>query len=342
MSERFPLPQTDPAPVYRARDALYAIDFLTAAVVHLDIFTRLAAGPLDLHGVCRALGTVERPTDVLLTLLCAMGLLEKGGETFHAAPVAREHLVEGSPWSLRPYYASFKDRPVCLDLVQVLRTGRTASWAAKKDAADWAKSMEDPAFAASFTAAMDCRGAFLAPRLAAAVDLTGRSRLLDVAGGSGIYACALADAFPRLAAAVFEKPPVDRVAREHIARRGFADRVSVAAGDMFRDAWPPDFDVHLLSNVIHDWDVPDVQRLLRRSQEALPPGGLLVIHDAHLNDQKTGPLEVAEYSVLLLHACEGRCYSVPEMRGWLEEAGFEDVRFTPTAAHRSAVTARRR
>ena len=40
-----------------------------------------------------------------------------------------------------------------------------------------------------------------------------------------------------------------RVAREAIAKRGFEDKVEVVTGDMFKDAWPTGFDVHLLSNV---------------------------------------------------------------------------------------------
>jgi hypothetical protein len=43
-----------------------------------------------------------------------------------------------------------------------------------------------------------------------------------------------------------------------------------------------------------------------------------------------------------MHSTEGRCYSVAEMRGWLEAAGFGEVRFIPTAADRSVITARRK
>jgi len=50
-----------------------------------------------------------------------------------------------------------------------------------------------------------------------------------------------------------------------------------------------------------------------------------VIHDAYLNAAKDGPLHVAEYSVLLMHSSEGRCYSVGEMEGYLNDAGFRDV-----------------
>ena len=66
---------------------------------------------------------------------------------------------------------------------------------------------------------------------------------------------------------------------------------------------------------------------LAASSAALPPGGLLVIHDAHLNADKTGPLPVAAYSALLMSVTEGKCYATSEMETLL------------TAADRSVLTA---
>jgi hypothetical protein len=117
--------------------------------------------------------------------------------------------------------------------------------------------------------------------------------------------------------------------------------VTVIAGDMLADPFPGVADVHLFSNVLHDWDEPTVRELLRKSFAALPPGGMVLIHDAHLNAGKTGPQHVAEYSVLLMHSTEGRCYSVAEMDGYLTDAGFGDVYFAEGVAARSVITARK-
>lgn len=336
------LPRTDPLEIYRLRDGFYATDLVAAALVHLDFFSWLEGREADLPEICRGLGLSHRPADVMLTLFTALGFLESRGGTFRLTAVARDYLAGSSPWSLAPYYAALKDRQVCLDYVQVLRTGRPANWGGARDGQDWHKSMEEPAFADRFTSAMDCRGLYLGPLAAAAVDLKGRRHLLDVAGGSGIYACAFAARNPELRATVLEKPPVDDVARRAIARRGFEQRVEVAASDMLAGPFPGDCDVHLLSNVLHDWDEPVVRVLLAKSHQALPAGGLLVIHDAHINEDKTGPLPVAKYSALLMHATEGKCYSLGEMRGLLGEAGFTGVSFIPTAADRSLVTATKR
>jgi hypothetical protein len=109
--------------------------------------------------------------------------------------------------------------------------------------------------------------------------------------------------------------------------------------DLF--SWPAMADVHLYSNVLHDWDEPVVRELLKKSFAALPAGGLVMIHDAYLNAAKNGPLHVAEYSVLLMHSSEGRCYSVAEMGRYLTDAGFRDVSYVPSAAVRGVVTARK-
>jgi predicted O-methyltransferase YrrM len=333
------VPSTDPVGIYRVRDGLYAGDMLLTALVHLDLFSWLDARPATKAEICSALAIVDRPADVMLTLLTAMGLVEARQGVFHLTTLGREHLVSSSPWFLGPYYASLKERPVCLDLLKVLRTGKPANWGSQADEQDWHKAMETEAFAASFTAAMDCRGIYLAQAVAKAVDLSAQRHLLDIAGGSGIYACALAAHWPGLRATVLEKPPVDRIAARAIATRGYSDRVGVHAADMLTAPLPMVADTHLYSNVLHDWDEPVVRDLLARSFAALPPGGVIMVHDAFLNAAKTGPLHVAEYSVLLMHSSEGRCYSVAEMVDYLTDAGFGGAAYAPGAAVRGIVSA---
>jgi len=332
-------PSTDPTSIYRYRDGLYAVDLLTAAIVEFDFFTWLAANPSDLKTICSHFGLSERPTDVMLTLFSAMGLLSNLNGRFSLSTLGREHLVSTSQWFLGPYYGSLKDRPVVLDMIRVLRTGKPVSFVSNKNEKEWAKAMEGEDFAKRFTAAMDCRGVYLAQAAAKALDLSRYRQLLDIAGGSGIYACSFAAHHANLRATVFEKPPVDGIARKMIESRGFAERVSVSAGDMFRDPLPNGCDVHLFSNVLHDWDEPLVRELLAKSAAALPKGGMIVIHDAHINPEKTGPLPVASYSALLMNITEGKCYSVAEMTGYLRQAGFDNFWFKETAADRSVLTA---
>lgn len=333
-------PATDPTALYRYRDALYAEDLLILALVRLDFFTALAAEPTDLSGLCRRHELHTRPADVMVTLFRAMGLIQPGGDgRLEVTETAREHLVSTSPWFIGPYYESLVDRPVVVDLLRVLRTDKPANWGSQASQPDWHKAMEKPDFARQFTRAMDCRGVFLAQAVARHLPIGGSRSLLDIAGGSGIYACSFCAHFPGLTATVLEKPPVDAICAQAIAERGFADRVRVVAGDMLSAPLPRGHDLHLYSNVLHDWDVGIVRDLIGRSFEALPSGGRLLIHDAFLNRQKDGPLHVAEYSVMLMHATQGRCYGVGELEGWLHEAGFTGCLELPGGAARGGLIA---
>ncbi len=337
-------PSTDPTALYRYRDCIYADDLLITGLVHLDFFTWLhARGTAGFAEICDHFQLKPRGADVMLTLFKARDLLTGPADgPFALSPTAAEHLVAGSPWFLGPYYASLQHRQGVQDLLHVLRTGQAVFWGGKQEKKeDWHAAMIDDEYAAVFTAGMDCRGVHLAQAAAKKADLTGITRLLDIAGGSGIYACSFCAHHPHLTAAVLEQPPVDQIAAKMIERRGYGDRVSVVPGDIMTAPLPAGFDAHLWSNVLHDWDEPEVRRLLAASAAALAPGSLLLIHDAFLNDEKSGPLHVAEYSVVLAHATQGRCYSTAEMRTWLAEAGFKDFTHTDTAAARGLMTARR-
>lgn len=330
-------PATDPAAIYRHRDALYASDMLIVALKELDFFSWLAAGPQTVDAICGHYNFRARPVDVMTTLFVASGWLRRDGRELQLTESAREHLVRSSPWFIGPYFPPVKDRPIATDLLECLKTGKPANFANRKDHDDWHKAMETPDFAREFTAMMDCRGVLLAQALAKQLELGGRSRLLDIAGGSGVYACSLCAHFPELRASVLEKPPVDQIAAQLIQERGLGERVNVVAQDMLTRRFPEGYDVHLLSNVLHDWDVILVRKLLQSSAVALETGGWLVVHDAFLNADKTGPLTVAEYSVLLMHVTQGRCYSVREITDWAAEAGLKLLRQAPSAAGRSAL-----
>jgi SAM-dependent methyltransferase len=333
-------PKTDPTEIFRQRDGIYAPELVAAAIVDLDFFSWLAKSPADAPTICTSLGLAERPVDVMLTLFCAMGYIEHKNGVFDLTEVSREFLLRDSPWFVGPYFTQFVERPVYKGLLETLRTDKPG-WSGAADRKPWAEAMEDDFFAEQFTGTMDSRGRYVGPALAAQLDLKAYRGLLDIAGGSGIYACCISARHPHLKAAVFEKPPVDRVTRKCIAKRGFTERVTVASGDMLGEPLPMGYDVHLWSNALHDWNAATVKQLLEKSYAALPPGGLIVVHDRHLNRSKTGPLRIAAHSVFLMAGTEGRYYSVAEIEAFLGHAGFTAPKYRDVLLDYSILTARK-
>ncbi len=68
---------------------------------------------------------------------------------------------------------------------------------------------------------------------------------------------------------------------------------------------------------------------------------MIVLHSAHINAAKTGSLRVAAYSALLMTITQGKCYSEQEMTHYLKQAGFTQVKYCPTVADRSVLTAKK-
>jgi len=335
-------PQSDPTDIYRHRDALYGTDMLIAALKGLNFFTWLSEKPQTVESICEYFGFKYRPVDVMTTYFVASGWVQRVGDRLSVTEQGKEHLVEGSPWFIGSYFPPVEDRPIAKDLLELLKTGEPASFASRDDEEDWHKAMETETFTKEFTAMMDCRGVLLAQAMAKRLDLSGRKRLLDIAGGSGVYACSLAAHFSELSATVLDKEPVDAIAAKAISDRGFSDRADTLAMDMLEAPLPSGYDVHLYSNVLHDWDVDLVKCLLKKSAETLEPGGMLIVHDMFLNADKTGPLHTAEYSGLLMHVTQGRCYSEKEISDWAEEVGFRRLDHVASAANRSALVFERR
>ena len=341
MSYLSDIPETSPERIITLRDSSFATDLFITAVSYFDFFNWLADNPADIDTICDSLEIQKRPADVMLTLFKAYGFIEEKNRRFFPTNTSRAYLNNQSNFDLTSYVDSLKDRPVCADMLSVLKTGKPANWAASKTGQDWATSMEEGGFAESFTAGMNSRGAYLASGLVKSLDLSGYSRLLDIGGGSGIYSVALAEKYPGIQATVFEKPPVDRIAQYSIQKFNMNKRISVMAGDMFRDELPEEHDCHLLSHVLHDWDINEVETLLANSFRNLKQGGMIVIHDAHINEDKNGPISIAEYSVLLMFLSEGKCYSITETKELLEKTGFQDFNYTPTIFNRSIITAKK-
>ena len=106
----------------------------------------------------------------------------------------------------------------------------------------------------------------------------------------------------------------------------------MASGNMFRDPFPEDCDVHLFPMCFMIGRARGCGPL-KRSHAVMPRGGLLVIHDAFINSENR-PLAVAEYSALLMHSTQGKCYSIGEYSELLSGAGFVVGAYSATTANR--------
>lgn len=321
--------------------------FKTLAVgVEFGLFTRLAGGrTVTVAEAAAEFGLDERPADLLLSASASLGLLEKAGDGYRNSALAEQFLVEG-----RPYYfgaqVRYSDLRTYLPWHRVgeaLRGNRPLTWDPQQQ--DSLFDTTDPELVAQFWDAMFATSRFTARALADAYDFGAHRRLLDVGGGAGAFPIEFCLRLPELRATILDLPHVCVRAGERIAEAGLTDRIGTVAGDFLADpALPDGHDVILLSMILHDWDEPTNRALLARCHDALPPGGVIVISELLLNDERTGPPEAALMGMNMLVETEGgKNYSGAEYRRWLTDAGFVDVRTVPFEAPgaNGAVLARR-
>lgn len=300
--------------------------FKTLAAAHeLDIFSRLTSGAgVPVAELAESLGLQPRPAEMLLTGCAALGLLEKVDGRYRNTPLSEAYLVRGKPY----YFGGFvemADKRLYAGwgkLAEALRTNRPTTWDPSVQSSLF--DGEDPKMLAVFWEAMHSLSTMSARKLGEAVDFSSFHKLLDIGGGSGAYDIELCKQYGDLRATVFDLPHVAEIAAGKVADAGLADRIKAAGGDFF-DQLPDGHDLHLLSMIMHDWDEAKDRALLRRSFEALPSGGAVVISELLVNDEKTGPAPAALMSLNMLVETEGRNYTSAEYSAWLEEAGFRQI-----------------
>lgn len=291
------------------------------------------ASELEVHPV--ALG-------VVLSLLCAMGFVVRREGRYSLTLVARTYFDPASPNFWGPVL--FRDgvrHPAHDDLVQLLRKPMTAAGDAAEgsSAAGWESGqmgLEQARRITTFMHAHSLVAAIGAARSGAFADV---KRLLDVGGGSGVYAIAAAQQHAALRATIMDLSAVCQAAQSFIDEGGVADRVDTLAVDMWRETWPGGYDALFFSNIFHDWNVDQNIDLAGKAFAALPSGGRIILHEQLLNDTQDGPLATASFSVLMLRGTFGKQYSLPEFRAILESVGFTDVDARHSCGYFSLVTA---
>ena len=296
--------------------------------VRLGLFEALAEARSTAAELAARLGADADALEVLADALVSAGLLRKDGGRYANGDVAADPARPGESGDLRgdPPVAAGRPRGIEPRLLRAVRGFAAGT----------------PSMPRTLSQELYRDAQVLGPRLAQAVDLSGRRRLLDVGGGLGGYAAAFCDAYPQLHATVLDLPGTVREGRRLAAQRppaqqtasdreteegtGAASRLAFVAGDFLQDPLPRGFDVVLASDILHGQRAPDAARLVGALHDALDPGGLLVVREVLMDPERTGPPWAALFSLTLLAASASRCYAEDEVRAWLAEAGFVDVR----------------
>jgi hypothetical protein len=292
------------------------------AGVKIGVFTQIGGEALTAEETAGRLNASTDGVERLLNALAAMGLVEKNGNWFTCVPSVRELLSQSSPayiGHIIMHHHHLMESWARLD--QSVVSGQPIRERSTFGREEWR---------ASFLMGMFNLAMALAPRIAAAVDVSSRRRVLDLGGGPGTYAIHFCLKNPAMKGTVFDLPTTRPFAEKTIARFGLSDRVAFTEGNYLTDDIPGGCDVAWLSHILHAEGPEDCLKIIRKTVSVLEPGGLLLIHEFILNDTLDGPLFPALFSLNMLQGTDsGRAYSERQLKEMLTASGVRDVRRIP-------------
>ncbi|XP_073029378.1 trans-resveratrol di-O-methyltransferase-like [Primulina eburnea] len=162
----------------------------------------------------------------------------------------------------------------------------------------------------------------------------GVESLVDVGGGTGTMAKAIADAFPEMKCTVLDLPHVVS------GLEGVSNLIYVA-GDIFEAI--PAADVVLLKSILHNWNDEACIKILKKCREAIPGkenGGKVIVIDIVLGyneeDDTMKEDQLFQDMTMMLYL-NGKERSEKEWEKVFTDAGFSSYKITPALGVRSII-----
>lgn len=289
------------------------------AAIELDLFTEIAKGHRRVEAISEALHAPARGVRILCDYLTIMGFLAKEGSEYSLTPEAALFLDRNSPAYFGGAARFLLDPQLTApfwDLAQIVRTGRTTM------AGEGTVSYDNPIWV-EFAEAMGPMQFMAAQEIAGMVAGDGELNVLDVAAGHGLFGIAIAQRNPKARVTALDWQNVLAVAAENAKKMGVADRHTLLAGDAFTVEFGGPYDMVLVTNFFHHFDMPTCEGLAGKILAAMKPGGRCVTLDFVPNDDRVSPPQSATFAMQMLGGtAAGDAYTFTEYKKMFEKAGF--------------------
>lgn len=313
MKETAANPVIDAAMAYQRTAAL-------VAAVKLGIFTTIGPGKLNADDLARRTRASPRGLRILCDFLTVMGLLEKKDSAWSLPEASRTFLDEASPFAMGRI-VDFIASPEMLDLFLsepvscVRRGGSDGLGSVAPEHPVWVRFARGMAPFAAITARRVAQWVAALPDLPVTV--------LDIAAGHGLFGIEVAKALPDAIVTALDWANVLEVARTNAEAAGVADRWQTLPGNALDLNWSGAFDLILLPNFLHHFDVETCVALLRKVKASLAPGGIAIAVEFVPHEDRVSPMLPAMFAFWMLATTPaGDAWTASELDRMAVMAGF--------------------
>lgn len=303
----------------------YVPPLVLEAAVHHRIFDLLDGGPKTIAQVQKETGASERGLTAVMNALVGMDFLAKDKQgMFSLTPESSAFLVSTKPGFQGGFIRHGSEQliPKWLHLNEIVATGQPAASVNQEGpGSDFFQRFVDDIFPLSYPAAQT---------LSRHLSKNGSSapvRVLDLAAGSGVWGIAQAQGSEQVSVTAVDWPDVIPITRKTVGKFGLTDRYSFIAGDLLQVDFGAGHTVATLGHILHSEGIDRSRELLKKTFQALAPGGTIAIAEFLVNADRTGPLNGLFFALnMLVNTDSGDTYSFEEISGWLTDAGFTHPR----------------
>lgn len=232
--------------------------------------------------------------------------------------------------------------PMWGDLAYSVRTGLSAR-TRQTGSKNYSYLDKQPDVAILFHEAMQAMTAMIAEDVAQLDTWREARQLVDVGGGNGTLATALALAHPQLHVTVLDREDAKPAVDNPFSALALAGRANFIAGDFF-DTTPVCADHYMLKSILHNWDDSACRKILAACAAAAAPGARLLLIE-RIRPERLKPTQHDEALVRtdlnMLVGLGGRERTLREFNALISQGGFEMVGVTKTQHEFSIIEAKR-
>jgi ubiquinone/menaquinone biosynthesis C-methylase UbiE len=297
------------------------------AAIELELFTAIAEGKQTAEDIGARCKASPRGTRILCDFLVVHGFLTKQANRYALTRDSAVFLDKGSP----AYLGSALRFLLLPDTIEGFRHLAEAVRKGGSAIERHIVTPENPIwveFARSMAPLMTMPAELLAKMLKAG---DGQQwKVLSLAVGHGLYDITLARHNPNAEVWAVDWANVLEVARENAAGAGVAGRYHTIPGSAFEVEYGNNYDLALVVNFLHHFDLTTCEKVLRKVHAALKPGGRVVIVEFVPNEDRVSPPLPATFSLIMLaETPAGDAYTFKELQRMLSNSGFRSSKLHP-------------
>ncbi len=296
---------------YQCSGALYA-------AIELDLFTAIAEGNTTARTIAARIQASLRGTRMLCDYLTVIGFLVKQGDDYSLTPASSVFLDRNSPAYVGSASKFLTSSQQFQDVTAIVRKGGTVIGQEGMLSAEHPLWIE---FARSMAPLTTVASQLIADLIGAKDGA--KWKVLDIAAGHGIFGITIAKNNPNAEIVAVDWAPVLTVADENAMKAGVTDRFRKIPGSAFEVDFESGYDLVLITNFLHHFDIPTNEGLLRKVHAAMTPGGRAVTVEFIPNEDRVSPPQDASFSLTMLGAtAHGDAYTFSEYDRMFQNSGF--------------------